>query len=63
MLLLLYPPEAHLNTEDLPEMEFLDINLTKTQVFYAKLFTAHSTGGFERKQYSSLVLKIFQKYP
>ncbi len=28
------------------EMEFLDINLTKTEVFCSMLFTVPSTGGF-----------------
>jgi hypothetical protein len=37
-------------------MEFLDIN--------SILFTVPSTGGFERKPFSSLVLKILtKKYP
>jgi hypothetical protein len=39
----------------LPEMEFLDISLC------SMLFTVFSTGIFERKPYSSLVLKILTK--
>jgi hypothetical protein len=41
-----------------PEMEFLDIKLTKVlSLFFRELFTVPSTGGFYRKPYSSLVLK------
>jgi hypothetical protein len=39
-------------------MEFLDINVTKDPSLFPMLFTIHSTGGFYRKPYSSLVLKI-----
>jgi len=42
-------------------MEFLDISLQKTLVFCAMLFTVSSTGGFVRKPYSSVVLKILKK--
>jgi hypothetical protein len=43
-----------------PEVEFLDINLTKdlSLLLHAMLFTVPSTGGFKRIPYSSLVLKI-----
>jgi hypothetical protein len=48
-----------------PEMEFLDIKLTKVlSLFLRELFTVPSTGRFNRKPYSSLVLKkTLQKNP
>jgi hypothetical protein len=44
-----------------PEMEFMEIYLKKTRLFSSKLFTVPSTGGFQRKPYSSLVLNILKK--
>jgi hypothetical protein len=45
-----------------PEMEFLDINLTKRLESFAPYqFAVPSTGGFVRKPYSSLVLKLRTK--
>jgi hypothetical protein len=44
-----------------PEMEFLDINWTKDLSFCSMLYTVSSTGGFYRKPYSSLVLKLHKK--
>ncbi len=41
------------------EMEFLDINLAKDSM----PFTVPFTGRFQRKPYSSLVLKILTKNP
>ncbi len=41
------------------EMEFLDLNLTK----HSMLFTVPSAGGFYRKPYFTLVLKIQTKNP
>jgi hypothetical protein len=42
-----------------PEMEFLDISLARdSSPLLQGIFTFHSTGGFYRKPYSSLVLKI-----
>ncbi len=44
-----------------PEMEFLDISLTKDS--WLLIHAIHSPGGFKRKPYSSLVLKILTKNP
>jgi hypothetical protein len=47
------PADQH---KEHPEMEFLEIYLKKkTRVFFSKLFTVSSTGGFQRKPFSSLV--------
>ncbi len=43
------------------EMEFLDINITKTPVFCSMLFTVPSTGGFQENYTLLLVLKILSK--
>ena len=38
-----------------PEMEFLDINLTKDSSLLLHAILSHSTGGFSRKANSNLV--------
>jgi hypothetical protein len=55
------PADQH---KEHPEMEFLEIYLKKkTRVFFSKLFTVSSTGGFQRKPYYYLVLNILTKNP
>jgi hypothetical protein len=45
----------------IPEMKFLDINLTKDSSLLLHAIHSSSTGGFERKPYSTPVLKIHTK--
>ncbi len=65
LLTLLDPPLDLLHLQDVahlkirPEMEFLDINLTKdSSLLLHAIFTVYSTGGFYRKPYSTEVLKL-----
>ncbi len=65
LLTLLDPPFDLLHLQDVAhlkirlEIEFLDINLTKeSSPFSSMLFTVSSTGGFYRKPYSTVDLKL-----